>query len=198
MLALAERLVAPMVLTLKGKDGLEHDNPYQVGQSGLIGNPASRKAFDSADLLLMIGTDFPYPEWLPAGATVIQLDSRAEHIGRRTPVDLALVGDADPTVRRLTALVAPKTDRGHLDAARNGLRGVAGPPAPADRPGPRRGAGRPDPGPLRQPRRAASGPRRWPMLIDELASPTAVFTADTGMSTVWLVAVRRRCSRAGG
>lgn len=101
VLALAEQLSAPMVLTLKAKEGLERDNPYQVGQSGLIGNPASKTAFDKADLLLMIGTDFPYPDWLPVGTTTVQVDVRAEHVGRRTPVDVGLIGDAAPTLRAL-------------------------------------------------------------------------------------------------
>src|SRR5690242_19969936 len=65
LLTLADRLAAPMVLTIKGKAGLEDENPFEVGQSGLIGNPASKTAFDGAELLLMVGTDFPYPEWLP-------------------------------------------------------------------------------------------------------------------------------------
>jgi pyruvate dehydrogenase (quinone) len=185
VLALAERLQAPMVLTLKGKDGLEHDNEFQVGQSGLIGNPASKKAFDAADLLLMIGTDFPYPEWLPAGATVIQVDERGEHIGRRTPVDLALVGDSAVTCRALVARVAPKTDRRHLDAAREEYDGWRARQQRLTEPDHDEGlVGRirarfdnPEEG-IR--------PEALALLIDELASPTAIFTADTGMSTVWL------------
>src|SRR6185369_10406654 len=78
VLAVGERLSAPMVLTLKAKEGLEDDNPFQIGQSGLIGNPASKEAFDAADLLLMVGTDFPYPQWLPAGTPTVQIDLRPE------------------------------------------------------------------------------------------------------------------------
>ena len=84
MLALAERLSAPMVLTLKAKEGLERDNPFQVGQTGLIGNPAARHAFDQCDVLLMLGTDFPYTDWYPKGKVVVQVDERGAHIGRRT------------------------------------------------------------------------------------------------------------------
>lgn len=90
LLGLADRLAAPIVLTIKGKTGLEDDNPFEVGQSGLIGNPASKGAFDGAELLLLVGTDFPYPEWLPEKATTVQIDIRAEHIGRRTSVDLGV------------------------------------------------------------------------------------------------------------
>src|SRR3954463_8359843 len=94
VLNLAERLSAPMVLTLKAKEGLEHDNPFQVGQTGLIGNPAARHALEGAEALLMLGTDFPYRDWYPEGKVVIQVDTRGEHIGRRTAVAHGVVGDA--------------------------------------------------------------------------------------------------------
>src|SRR5690625_2355292 len=84
VLDLAETLQAPMVLTLKGKEGLEAQNSYQVGQTGLIGNPAAVQALDDADVVFMIGTDFPYRDWYPEGKIVLQLDSRGENIGRRT------------------------------------------------------------------------------------------------------------------
>ena len=76
-----------MVLTLKAKEGFEEDNDFEVGQSGLIGNHATKVAFDGCDVLVMLGTDFPYREFLPSGKTVVQLDVRGEHIGRRTSVD---------------------------------------------------------------------------------------------------------------
>jgi len=84
LLALAERLAAPMVLTLKAKDGLERDNPYELGQTGMIGNPAARRALEASELLLMVGTDFPYVDWYPKDKVVVQIDMRGEHIGRRT------------------------------------------------------------------------------------------------------------------
>jgi pyruvate dehydrogenase (quinone) len=185
VLALAEHLSAPMVLTLKAKEGLEHDNPYQIGQSGLIGNPATKTAFDDADLLLMVGTDFPYPQWLPAGTPTVQLDVRPEHIGRRTPVDAGLVGDAGPSLRQLTALLSAKTDRAHLDAAREHFEkwrqrqqrlldphhdgGIVGKiRSHFDNPDKR----------IR--------PEMLAALVDRHAADDAVFTSDTGMSTVWL------------
>lgn len=85
VLRTAELLAAPMVLTLKAKEGFEDDNAFQVGQTGLIGNPAASHALDSGDVLLMLGTDFPYREWYPKDAKVIQVDSREDHLGRRTP-----------------------------------------------------------------------------------------------------------------
>ena len=117
VLSLAETLAAPMVLTLKAKEGLEHDNPYAVGQTGLIGNPAATAAMDDADVLVLVGTDFPYRDWIPTGKTVIQLDSRAEHVGRRTAVTHALVGDARATLRTLLPLLSSREPGRHLQKA---------------------------------------------------------------------------------
>ena len=136
-----------MVLTLKAKEGLEHDNPFQVGQSGLIGNPAAAKAMDDCDVLVLVGTDFPYRDWYPTGKTVIQLDARGEHIGRRTAVAHALVGDAGPTLAAPCSRCSTGArTAAHLDAARDGVRrsGTSGQQRAA-RPGPRRDAARPGP-----------------------------------------------------
>src|ERR1700712_3825913 len=122
VLQLADRLAAPMVLTLKAKEGLEHDNPYEVGQSGLLGNHATAEAFEGCDVLFLVGTDFPYRDFLPTGKQVIQLDVRGAHIGRRTPVDHALVGDAGLGLQALLPLLEQKTDRDHLDSARKTYR----------------------------------------------------------------------------
>ena len=119
VLQLAERLSAPMVLTLKAKEGLERDNEYEIGQSGLLGNDATVKAFEGCDVLFMIGTDFPYRDFLPSDATVIQLDVRGSHIGRRTTVDVALVGDAALGLQALLPLLEKKEDRAHLEEARS-------------------------------------------------------------------------------
>lgn len=108
-----------MVLILKAKERLEKDNPYQVGQSGLIGNPAATRACEGGDLLLLIGTDFPYRQWYPQGKTVIQIDARAEHIGRRIGVDVGLVGHCAPTLDALLAKVEPKGDDAHLRSSRD-------------------------------------------------------------------------------
>lgn len=126
VLALADRLAAPMVLTLKAKENFEGDaNPFQVGQTGLIGNPAAASALEDADTLLLLGTDFPYRDWYPEGRTVVQVDTEATHIGRRVPVEVGLVGDTGATVRDLLShLAAPAAgtdgarDRSHLEKAR--------------------------------------------------------------------------------
>jgi pyruvate dehydrogenase (quinone) len=185
LLSLAEQLQAPMVLTLKAKPGLERENPYQVGQSGLIGNPAATIALDGGDLLLMVGTDFPYREWYPTGKTVIQIDARGEHIGRRTAVDLGLVGHAAPTLAALRNRVAAKQDATHLDRSRSAYDAWR-----------QRQSALLDPehdeGMIGRLRQRFDNPedRIRPELLaaalDRLAAPDAVFTADTGMSAVWL------------
>lgn len=117
VLATAEALGAPVVLTLKGKEGLEDGNPYQVGQTGLLGNPAARHALDHGDVLLMVGTDFPYREWYPKDKVVVQIDADGEHIGRRVHADHGLVGDARATLSALLPRLDPKPARDHLTAA---------------------------------------------------------------------------------
>ncbi|WP_199422001.1 ubiquinone-dependent pyruvate dehydrogenase [Actinotalea solisilvae] len=117
VVALAERLAAPIVHTLRGKDRIEHDNPYDVGMTGLLGFASGYRAMDSADTLLMLGTDFPYQQFYPEHARVIQVDLRGEQLGRRTPLDLGVVGDVGETARALLPLLDGDRDRGHLDDA---------------------------------------------------------------------------------
>ncbi len=185
VLALAERLHAPMVLTLKAKEGLERDNRFQVGQSGLIGNPGAQWAFESCDLLVMVGTDFPYREWYPSGKQVIQVDARAEHIGRRVQVDLGLVGHAAPTAAALTAAVARKKNDKHLAHSRKVYDEWLGR---------QRRLARPDydktiVGRVREKfdnTTDAIRPEALAVAVDRHAEEDAIFTTDTGMSTVWL------------
>ncbi|MFF7449778.1 MULTISPECIES: thiamine pyrophosphate-dependent enzyme [unclassified Streptomyces] len=193
VLALADRLAAPMVLTLKAKEGFEGDtNPFQVGQTGLIGNPAAASALHDADTLLLLGTDFPYRDWYPEGKTVIQVDTEAAHIGRRVPVDVGLVGDTGETVRDLlTHLATAPTgtegarDRTHLEKARERFEhwreGQARLADPAH-----------DKGLLGRVRSSLDNrthdirPEALAAVVDRLADDDAIFTSDTGMATVWL------------
>jgi pyruvate dehydrogenase (quinone) len=92
VVALARALQAPIVHTLRGKEFLEYENPYDVGMTGLLGFSSGYHAMEECDALLMLGTDFPYRDFYPEHATVIQVDLRGEHIGRRTAVDVPLVG----------------------------------------------------------------------------------------------------------
>ncbi|WP_077191534.1 thiamine pyrophosphate-dependent enzyme [Streptomyces lydicus] len=185
VLRLAERLAAPMVLTLKAKEGFEEDNPFEVGQTGLIGNPAAAKALDDADTLLLLGTDFPYREWYPTGKKVVQVDSEAAHIGRRVPVDAPLVGEVGPTVRGLLGLLTKEKDPGHLERARerfdrwrSSQLKLASPRHDESLLGKVR-AGLDNRHHLIRPEALAAA-------VDEAAADDAVFTSDTGMATVWL------------
>jgi pyruvate dehydrogenase (quinone) len=186
VLALADRLAAPMVLTLKAKEGLERDNRFAVGQSGLIGNPAAQHAFEHCELLLMLGTDFPYSDSYPKGKRVVQIDEREARIGRRTAVEFGVVGDARLSVAGLLELVASKPDRSHLDTSveryaewREHQQKLADPEYDTR-------------GIVEKVRSAFDNPddrirpEALAAAIDRLASDNAIFTTDTGMSTVWL------------
>ncbi|MFF3089766.1 thiamine pyrophosphate-dependent enzyme [Streptomyces nojiriensis] len=185
VLRTAELLAAPMVLTLKAKEGFEDDNTFQVGQTGLIGNPAAAHALDSGDVLFMLGTDFPYREWYPKDAKVIQVDSREDHLGRRTPVDVGLAGDVGATLRALLPLLKAAPDRAHLDDARERfLRWQEGQRRLADPAHEHRWTGK-----LRAAldnREHAIRPEALAAAVDAYADADAVFTSDTGMATVWL------------
>ena len=185
VLELAERCQAPMVLTLKAKEGLEPDNDYQVGQNGLIGNPAAAKAFDDCDVLVMVGTDFPYRDFYPTGKQVVQIDARGEHIGRRTAVDVGLVGHAVPTLQALVPLLTTEHDSGHLESTRSAYQKWA-----------ERQQHLVDPDYDEKPagffRKRVDNtsdrirPEVLAAVVDRHAAPDAIFTSDTGMSTVWL------------
>jgi pyruvate dehydrogenase (quinone) len=185
ILAVAQKLAAPIVLTLKAKEGLEANNPYQVGQSGLIGNPAAQYALDSCDALLMVGTDFPYRDSYPAGKTVIQIDSNGEVIGRRTAVTLGIVGDSKHSLDALAPLLEPNSDQSHLDAATGKYQAwttrqlrLAEPDYDSTLIGRVRTLAD-NPGALIRPEAVAA-------IVDRYAPDNAIFTSDTGMSTVWL------------
>ncbi|MFF7751047.1 thiamine pyrophosphate-dependent enzyme [Streptomyces sp. NPDC007971] len=193
VLTLADRLAAPMVLTLEAKAGFEgDDNPFQVGQTGLIGNPAAAAALQDADTLLLLGTDFPYRDWYPEGRTVIQVDTEATHIGRRVPVDVGLVGDTGATVRDLLDDLAAAPagfegarDRSHLETTRERFdqwrTGQARLADPSH-----------DKGVVGRIRSALDNraqdirPEALAAAVDRIAADDAVFTSDTGMATVWL------------
>ena len=115
VVALAGTLNAPIVHALRGKEFIEYDNPYDVGMTGLLGFASGYKAIKEADTLLMLGTDFPYQQFFPEDARIVQVDVRGRHLGRRVPVDLGLVGTVADTVAALRPMLAPKSSREHLD-----------------------------------------------------------------------------------
>lgn len=170
VVALAEALKAPVVHALRGKEFLEYDNAYDVGMTGLLGFASGYRAIESCDTLLMLGTDFPYPQFYPSKATVIQLDLRGEQLGRRTPLDLGLVGDVGDTLEALLPLLEPHTSTRHLDSAlshyaktRNELDGLAD----EDR------------------RHEPIHPQYVARLVSELSTEDAVFIPDVGSPVVW-------------
>ena len=117
VLALADTLAAPVVHALRGKEHVEWANPYDVGMTGLIGFSSGYAAMEACETLLMLGTDFPYRQFYPTHAQVVQIDLRGENIGRRVPVDLGIVGDVGATLNALLPLLIRRTDRAHLDRA---------------------------------------------------------------------------------
>jgi pyruvate dehydrogenase (quinone) len=170
VLKLAETIKAPIVHTLRGKDYIEHDNPFDVGMTGLIGFPSGYHAMFDCDLLLMLGTDFPYRQFYPAKAKIAQIDLRAENLGRRARLDLGLVGDVGSTLAALLPKLSKKTDdafltkaRSHYHKAREGLDELA----------------------VGERGRKPIHPQYLAKVIDEVAAADAVFTCDVGETTVW-------------
>ena len=172
LLALGERLKTPMVHALRGKEHVEWDNPYDVGMTGLIGFSSGYYAMRDCDVLLMLGTDFPYRQFYPEGdgVRIAQIDLRAENIGRRAPVDLGVVGDVRATLAALLPLLKTRQDDTHLTQARQhyaksrrALDDLA-----KGTPGSR----------LVHPQQIAKA-------ISDHAAADAVFTCDVGLPTVW-------------
>ena len=116
LMALAETLKSPIVHALGGKEHVEHHNPYDVGMTGFIGFSSGYHAMHACDVLLLLGTDFPYKQFLPTDCRIAQVDIRPENLGRRCKLDLGLMGDVGATIEALLPKLAARTDRRHLDA----------------------------------------------------------------------------------
>ena len=170
VLELAARIKAPVGHALGGKEIIEYDNPFDVGMSGLLGYGGLQKAMDDADLFIMIGTDFPYSDFLPT-ANVAQIDADASHIGRRTTVTHPVHGDVGETIRAVLPLVTEKTDSSFLDKMlRHHERELTKVVEAYTH-------GVEDRTPIH--------PEFAARVLDELAVDDAVFTVDTGMCNVW-------------
>ena len=172
LVALAGKMQAPIVHALRGKEFIEYDNPYDVGMTGLLGFSSGYHAMMNCETLLMLGTDFPYQQFYPKNARIVQIDIRGEQLGRRCPVNLGLVGGIQETLRALLPAIEQKQDRRHLDAtlahyreARKSLDDLA--------------TGKPGQLPIH--------PQYVARVIDELAAEDAVFTADVGTPVIWAV-----------
>ncbi|MGE0418477.1 MAG: ubiquinone-dependent pyruvate dehydrogenase [Acetobacteraceae bacterium] len=170
VVALADSLGAPIVHALRGKEHVEWDNPFDVGMTGLIGFSSGYHAMENCDTLLILGSDFPYRNFYPGGAKIAQIDIRPEAIGRRTGVDLGLVGDVGATIRALLPRLQRTTNRTFLDnakahyaSARKGLDELSHPKA----------------------NDKLVHPQHLARVISDLAAEDAIFTADVGTPTVW-------------
>ncbi|HRE32834.1 MAG TPA: thiamine pyrophosphate-dependent enzyme, partial [Candidatus Berkiella sp.] len=160
---------APMVHALRGKEWVEFDNPYDVGMTGLVGFSSGYYAMEDCDTLLLLGTSFPYRQFYPTHAKVIQVDIRGEQLGKRTPVDIAVIGDIKATLTSLLPLLHAKTENAHLEQAvkhykkaRQELDALATASA----------------GKVIHPQYVAK-------VIDEIAAKDAIFSCDVGTPTVW-------------
>ncbi|EFH30808.1 pyruvate dehydrogenase [Streptomyces pristinaespiralis] len=167
----AERIKSPVGHALRGKEWIQYDNPYDVGMSGLLGYGAAYEATHECDLLLLLGTDFPYNAFLPDDVKIAQVDVRPEHLGRRSKLDLAVWGDVRETLRCITPKVRAKADRRFLDKMlkkhADALEGVV------------RAYTR------KVEKHVPVHPEYVAAVLDELADDDAVFTVDTGMCNVW-------------
>jgi pyruvate dehydrogenase (quinone) len=170
LMELAGKLKAPIVHALRGKEFIEYDNPFDVGMTGLLGFSSGYRAMMDCDTLLMLGTDFPYQQFYPEKATIIQVDIRGEQIGRRTKVDLGVVGDVKTTLRALLPHLPEKTDDQHISAsiqhyqkARTALDDLA----------------------VGKTGEKSVHPQYVAKAINELAAKDAIFTCDVGTPTIW-------------
>lgn len=170
VLRLAKQLQAPVAYSFRGKEFLEYDNPYAVGMTGLLGTESGHYALEKAELVLLLGTDFPYTAWYPKKARIIQIDVRAEHLGRRCKLELGLVGDVRTTIQSVLPLLKPHKSDKHLKActakyieSEKSLQRYAESTKPGQ--------------PLQ--------PEYAMRLLNEVADKDAIFTVDTGMTAVW-------------
>jgi pyruvate dehydrogenase (quinone) len=170
LIDLASTLKAPVVHAFRGKEFVEYDNPYDVGMTGLIGSSSGYRAMEHCDVLIMLGTDFPYRPFLPESVPIIQVDVRGEQIGHRIAVQVPLVGTVKDTAHALLPLLDVKTDTDHLDRmtkhyrrTRKRLDALARPSG--------------NESPLH--------PQHLAATINRLAADDAIFTVDVGTPCIW-------------
>jgi pyruvate dehydrogenase (quinone) len=172
VIALAAKLKAPVGYSFRGKQWLEHDNPYSTGMTGLLGYGGTYRAINDADLLLLLGTDFPFTEFLPGNnVKKVQIDLKPKHLGRRTPVDLGLVGDVKATLASLLPKVRQRDDTKFLDKHVKETREFD-----------KLLNHYVEKGPGIKPIR----PEFLAATLSELAAPDAMFFADSGTGCIWM------------
>jgi pyruvate dehydrogenase (quinone) len=168
--ALSDRLKAPLIHSVKGKDIMPYDDPCWMGGIGMIGTKADYHAVTHCDLFLMLGTDYPYSEFLPRELVIIQVDERARVIGRRAPTELGVIGSVRPTVKSLLDRVKPKSDRSFFDAVtaqRKAWDEMQDKQADPTR------------------SKDVIHPQAVARTVSDLAKRDAVFVIDTGLNTLW-------------
>ena len=170
LIQLAAKLQAPIVHAMRGKEFVEYDNPYDVGMTGLLGFASGYHAMMNCETLLMLGTDFPYQQFYPKNARILQIDIRAEQLGRRSHLDLGLVGGIAETLSELLPRITQRTDRTYLEVclsnyreARKGLDDLA--------------TGKPGQRPIH--------PQYVAKMLNEVAGPETIFTVDVGTPVIW-------------
>jgi pyruvate dehydrogenase (quinone) len=170
VVALAEKVKAPVGHTYRGKPFVEYNNPYDMGMTGMIGFGMCYEAIHECDLLLLLGTDFPYDKFLPTKCKIAQIDIRVERLGRRSKLDLGIWGDVRETLQALLPMLNAKADREYLDTTlrkhKEKLRKMN---VYVDHVG----------------KRLPMHPEPVAATLSEVAAPDAIFTADTGMCNVW-------------
>jgi pyruvate dehydrogenase (quinone) len=170
VVALARKLQAPIVHTLRGKEYIEYDNPNDVGMTGLVGFASGYKAMKNCESLLILGADFPYRQFFPDAADIVQVDARPEALGNRCPLYLGLIGEIKPTLEALLPQVIDKPDSAHLEAcvadysrARRDLDSLA----------------------ELDPSTNHVHPQAVSRIVSEVATDDAIFTCDVGTPIAW-------------
>lgn len=170
VIALSEKLNAPVAYTFKGKMEVQYENPYEVGMTGLLGMPSGYYSMHEAEVLVMLGTDFPYSAFLPDNIKIAQIDIKAERLGRRAKVNIGLCGDIKSTLQALLPMLQTKTDDSFLkkqlkryEGVKKDLETYAEDKGEENR----------------------IHPEFVMSEIDKLAADDAIFTVDTGMTCVW-------------
>jgi pyruvate dehydrogenase (quinone) len=170
VVALAQKVKAPIVHSLRGKEFIEYDNPYDVGMTGLVGFASGYHAMKDCDTLLILGADFPYRQFFPEGARIAQIDVRPEALGNRCSLELGLLGDVQETLAAVLPRVSVKENAGHLqDALANYARARKDLDSLAD-------VG---------PNSHTVHPQYVTRTVSELAAEDAIFTCDVGTPIAW-------------
>jgi len=170
IIRLASTIKAPIAYSFKSKMAIQYDNPYEIGMTGLLGLPSAYASMHASDLIVLLGTDFPYESFMPENCKIVQVDIRPEHIGRRAKVDMGFGGDVKDTLQALLPLLRVKDNDGFLNdqlklyrKVKDNMNSIA----------------------LKNGSEKNIAPEYVAMLIDKIAKDDAIFTVDTGMCCVW-------------